>query len=179
MPVTGLEYMGFDAYLFDVKFRKPIPEADIVGVFGAIGMAHLTERQVGETGKSYREYYFELRTQNGLTEAHCYLSPRDSLLDHFNMRFSIGNPKTVVGQTFALLKKLHESHPVDVCDTEIHNHFFSNPINAPEHLAATKVNGNYFIPIDELAFIQNELGLLKREIVCRNKRGVIPKKLFS
>ena len=171
--------MGFDAYLFDVKLRKPIPEADIVGVFGAIGMVHLAERHVGKNGKSYSGYYFELRTQNGLMEAPCLLSPRDSLLNYFNMRFSIGNPKTVVGQTFALLKKLHEIHPVDVCDTEIRNHFFRNLIDAPEHLAKTKVNGNYFIPIDELVFVRNELGLLKREIVGRNGRGVIPKKLFS
>ena len=160
--------MGFDAYLFDVKLRKPIPEADIVGVFGAIGMVHLAERHVGKNGKSYSGYYFELRTQNGLTEAHCLLSPRDSFLNYFNMRFSIGNPKTVVGQTFALLQKLHESHPVNVCDTEIGNHFFRNLIDAPKHLAETKVNGNYFIPIDELVFVRNELGLLKREIFCRN-----------
>ena len=74
--------MGFDAYLFDVKLRKPIPAADIVGVFGAIGMVHLAERHVGKNGKSYSGYYFELRTQNGLTEAHCFLSPRDSLLNY-------------------------------------------------------------------------------------------------
>jgi hypothetical protein len=157
--------MGFDAYLFDVKFRKPIPQADIVDVFDAVGMAHLAERQAGKTDKSYSEYYFELRTKNGLTEAHCVLSPTDSALNYFNMRFSIGSPKTVVGQTFALLQKLYESHPVDVHDTEIRNHFFRNGISVPEN---TKVDGQYLIPIDESVFIRNELGILKREIACRN-----------
>jgi len=175
--------MGLEAYLFNIEFNRPVLEQDMVGLFDKIGMTHLTDKFEKRTSENYGSYYFELRTDKGLTEAHCILAPTDSTLTDFSLRFSVVSPKTVIDQTFELMKKLNEIEPINVFDTEIKNHIYKhlrkdkkvddwfNGLEGTDEEA--KIDKMCYIKIDAENFRQNEMGIMKRQIVISNDKGEI------
>ena len=175
--------MGLEAYLFNIEFKQPILEKDIVSVFKKIGMIHLIDQFEKRTDKNYGSFYFELRTDKGLTEAHCILAPKATFLKDFSLRFSVVSPKSVIDQTFDLLKKLHEFEPINVYDTEIKNHIYrqlrrdkkvDDWFNGIEGTSEeSKIEDMCYIEIDAEKFKQNELDIIKRQIVGTNDQGEI------
>lgn len=175
--------MGLEAYLFNIEFKEPVLEQDIVGVFDKIGMTHLADKFEKRTDKNYGSYYFELRTENGLTEGHCILAPTDRELSDFSLRFSVVSPKTVIDQTFDLLKKLNGIRPINVYDTEIKNHVYRqlrkdkkvddwfNGLEGTDE--EEKIEKSCYIDIDVENFKVNQLGIMKRQIVTNNERGEV------
>lgn len=175
--------MGLEAYLLNIEFKEPVLEKDIVEVFDKIGMTHLAGKFEKRTDKNYGSYYFELRTENGLTEGHCLLAPTDRELSDFSLRFSVVSPKSVIYQTFDLLKKLNDIRPINVYDTEIKNHIYRelrkegkvddwfNGLEGTEE--EEKIEKLCYIDIDPEIFKQNRLGIMKRQIVTNNERGEV------
>jgi len=143
----------------------------------------LTDEFEKRTNKDYGSYYFELRTDNGLTEAHFILAPTQTMLTHFSLRFSVVSPKTVIDQTFYLLKKLNELEPINVYDTEIKNHVYRqlrkdrkvddwfNGLEGTDE--EDRIEKMCYIEIDAETFKQNQPGIMKRQIVINNGKGEI------
>jgi hypothetical protein len=175
--------MGLEAYLFNIEFKDPVLEQDIIGLFEKIGMTHLDEKFEKRSDENYGSYYFELRTENGLTEAHCILAPTAHTLTDFSLRFSIVSPKTVIYQTFDLLRKLNDIRPINVQDTEIRNHIYrqlrkDNKVdNWFRGIEGTdeeaKIKKSCYIEIDAGKFLQNQLGIMKRQILANNENGEV------
>ena len=175
--------MGLEAYLFTIEFKEPVLEQEIIDLFETIGMTHLNDKFQKRTDKNYGSYYFELRTEMGLTEGHCILAPTDRELSDFSLRFSVVSPKTVIDQTFQLLIKLNELRPIDVYDTEIKNHIYRQLRKEKEvddwfkGLEGTdeeaKIEKVCYVEIDAEIFKQNQLGIMKRQIVTNNEKGEI------
>lgn len=175
--------MGLEAYLFNIEFKEPVLEDEIVGLFETIGMTHLVNKFEKRTDKNYGSYYFELRTEKGLTEGHCILEPTDTKLSDFSLRFSVVSPKIVIDQTFDLLIKMNELKPINVYDTEIKNHIYRqlrrdkkvddwfNGLEGTDEEA--KIEKVCYIEIDADVFKQNQLGIMKRQIVTNNEKGEI------
>jgi len=161
----------------------PVPELEILGLFDSIGMTHLANRHTIRTENDYGSYFFELRSDKGLTEAHCVLRPTDMTLSEFSIRFSVISPKTVIDQTFHLFERLNVIKPIDIYDSEIRNHIKRKLRNEGKvdrwfkGLEGTaeedKINKMCYIPIDSNVFMQNKLGIAKRELVCKNDSGEI------
>lgn len=175
--------MGLEAYLFNIEFKDPVLEQDIVSLFENIGMTHLDDKFEKRTDQNYGSYYFELRTEKGLTEGHCILAPTDHTLTDFSLRFSIVSPRTVIDQTFDLLRKLNDLRPINVQDTEIRNHMYrqlrkdGKVDNWFQGLEGTdeeaKIDKSCYIEIDAGKFVQNQLGIMKRQIVANNEKGEV------
>ncbi len=175
--------MGLEAYLFNIEFKQPISENDIVSVFKKTGMVHLIDQFEKRTSENYGSFYFELRTNNGLTEAHCILEPTETTLNDFSLRFSVVSRKTVIDQTFDLMKKLNELEPINVYDTEIKNHIYrqlrrgkkvDDWFNGIEGTSEEeKIEKMCYIEIDAEKFKQNDLDIMKRQILSRNEQGEI------
>ncbi len=175
--------MGLEAYLFNIEFKEPVLEQEIVGLFETIGMTHLVNKFEKRTDKNYGSYYFELRTEDGLTEGHCILAPTDKELSDFSLRFSVISPNRVIDQTFNLLKKLNDIRPINVYDTEIKNHVYRqlrkdkkiddwfNGLEGTDEEA--KIEKSCYIEIDADIFKKNPLGIMKRQIVTNNEKGEI------
>ena len=175
--------MGLEAYLFNIEFKEPVLEKDIVSLFDKVGMTHLVYKFEKRTDKNYGSYYFELRTENGLTEAHCILLPTDKFLRHFSLRFSVVSPKTVIDQTFDIMKRFNNFEAITIYDTEIANHIYRqlrkdkkvddwfNGLEGTDEEA--KIDKLCYIEIDAEKFKQNQLGIMKREIVTSNDKGEI------
>jgi hypothetical protein len=175
--------MGLEAYLFNIEFKQPVLEENILGLFHKIGMTHLSNKYSERSEKNYGSYYFELRTSKGLTEANCILAPTDSSLTDFSLRFSVVSPKTVIDQTFDILKRLNCIQPIIIYDTEIRNHIYRqlrkdkkvdewfNGIEGTDE--DDKIEKMCVIEIDPETFKKNELGIKKREIVTNNTKGEI------
>ena len=175
--------MGLEAYLFNIEFKEPVLEQDIVGLFEKIGMNHLNDKFEKRTDKNYGSYYFEYRTENGLTEGHCILEPTDREISDFSLRFSVVSPKSVINQTFDLLKKLNDIKPINVYDTEIKNHVYRklrqdkkvddwfNGLEGTDEEA--KIEKGCYIEIDIDKFNQNELGIMKRQLLINNDKGEV------
>jgi len=175
--------MGLEAYLFYVEFKEPVSEQEIISLFENSGMEHLTSKYSKRTPDNYGSFYFERRTAQGLTEAHCLLAPSDNTIKEFSLRFSVLSPSTVIDQTFGIMKKINALQPIAVMDSEISNHVYRklrkdkkvddcfNGIEGTDEEA--KIEKMSFIPIDAEIFIQNPLGIMKREIVINNHKGKI------
>lgn len=175
--------MGLEAYLFNIEFKEPVLEREIVDLFETIGMTHLVNKFEKRTEENYGSFYVELRTEKGLTEGHCILAPTDRELSDFSLRFSVVSPKTVIDQTFDLLIKLNELRPINVYDTEIKNHIYRqlrrdkkvddgfNGLEGTDEEA--KIEKACYIEIDADIFKQNQLGIMKRQIVTNNEKGEI------
>jgi hypothetical protein len=176
--------MGLEAYLFNIEFEQPVNEEDIFELFDNIGMTNLKNKDTKRTEKNYGSYYFELRTDKGLSECLCIFSPADTALSEFSLRFSVISPRTVIEQTFLLLKKLNEICPINVYDTEIRNHIFRQMRKEEKvdkwfnRLEGTEENEEIIkrvclIPIDAEIFCTTKLAIIKRKIVCKNRNGQI------
>jgi hypothetical protein len=175
--------MGLEAYLFNIEFKEPVSEEEIIDLFEKIGMTHLVDKFEKRTDNNYGSYYFEFRTENGLTEGHCILAPTERELSDFSLRFSVVSPKSVIDQTFDLLIKLNKVRPIDVCDTEIRHHVYRqlrkekkvddwfNGLEGTDE--AAKIEKACYIEIDIDKFKQNELGLMKRQLLINNDKGKV------
>jgi hypothetical protein len=175
--------MGLEAYLFQIQLSRPVDESEAVDLFKKIGMTCLPTSSKNESLTDCRSYYFELRTQNGLTEANMIYSPSEKNSDEFSLRFSVLSPKTIVEQTFDLLSKLNSLTPIKVYDTEIHNHIYrqlrkdgviDQNFDGIEGTAKEKeIQLQCFIPIDVGLFLKNVLFIHKRQLVLPNIKGEI------
>lgn len=175
--------MGLESYIFNIEFDKPIPESEIIGLFAQVGMAHLSHRQEKRTADNYGSFYFELRTDKGLTEAHCLLAPSESCLPDFSLRFSVVSPPSIINQTFDILEKFNAIQSIKVYDTEIKNHIYrklrkegkvDDWFNGLEGTTEEKeIEKLLEIPIDIEIFQKNEFGIMKRQIVLGNKEGEV------
>jgi len=172
--------MGLEAYLFRIEFISPVPENGIINLLERAGMRHLSEKQKTER---FREFYFECRTSNGLTECHCLLPSNESVLSECSLRFSILSPYTVITQTFRILSNLNQLTPIQVVDTEIGNHLYRELRRNGEVDAsfsgiegtskAAEIRRKSYIPIDVEQFRKNQLGIQKRNIVLNSMTGEI------
>jgi hypothetical protein len=175
--------MGLETYLFKIKFKHPIQEENLVDLFDKIGMTHLVNKSEKRTNNKYGLFYFELRTNDGLTEAECLLAPKDKSLREFSLRFSIISPKSVIEQTFALLNRLNEVTPISVYDTEVNNHIYRQLQKARKvdnffkgiegSTQEDTIERMCYINLDVNDFFKNEPGIRKRNIIIENDTGVI------
>jgi len=118
-----------------------------------------------------------------LTEAHCILGPTASVLEDFSLRFSIVSPSTVIDQTFDLLRKLNDIRSIKVQDTEIKNHRYrqlriaGKVDNWFRGLEGTdeeaEIEQSSYIEIDAEKFLQNQPGIMKRQIIANNDKGEV------
>lgn len=169
--------MGLEAYLFYVQFECPIPESNIINVFEKAGMVHLSKDKQG----SFRSFYFECRTEHGLTECHCLLPPEERELTQCSLRFSLLSPSTIIEQTFQILSHLDNMTPIRVFDTEIRDHIYRKLRRDGEVDTWFKgiegtpkekdIHKRSYIPIDVELFNMNQFGIRKREVVLNNKNG--------
>jgi hypothetical protein len=173
--------MGLEAYLFKVEFKKPVLENQLIELFISIGMSFLSDRTNNQKPENYRTYFFELRSEMGLTEADCMLIHSKTTLDYFYLRFSIVSPKTVIDQTFEIFRKLNELHPICIYDTEINNHLYfqliqdnksDNELDDNEEINI-EIEEKCYIEIDSDKFRQNQFCIRKREIIISNDEGLI------
>lgn len=175
--------MGLESYLFKIELSKPVFEHDIVDLFNKIGMFHLIDKLKIKTTNDFGSYFFDLKTDKGLIEANCILTPEETSLKYFSLRFSVVSPKTVIDLTFDLLKKLNGIVNINVYDTEIRNHiyrqlrkskkvddWFNGLEGTDEELKFEKLCS---IELDADKFRTNQLGIMKRQIILDNDYGEI------
>jgi hypothetical protein len=174
--------MGLESYLFNIEFAAPIQEDKIVTLFHAAGMTHLIDKNLGGTINDFRSYYFEIRSEQGLTEVHCLLSPSETILQSFNLRFSVLSSKYVIDQTFKFLHDLNAFKSIRLIDTEIRNHIYRKLRKEGKvdqsFVGLNQVEEDYvenccYIPLDLEMFKQNELAIAKRQRVLENENGMI------
>jgi hypothetical protein len=175
--------MGLEAYLFQIEFKPPVDESRALDFLKQIGMTCLPTSDKNKPLTEFRSYYFELRTKNGLTEAHLLFSPSDKAIEDFTLRFSVLSPKTVIEQTFDLLSKLNSLTPIKIYDTEINNHIYRqlrkegvvdqnfDGIDGTDK--EEEIRQQCYISIDAGAFSKNELSIHKRQLVLSNDKGEI------
>ncbi len=174
--------MGLESYLFHIYFKPPVPEDEIISLFETAGMMHLSDKFRKRTANNYGDFFFELRTGNGLTQVHILLAPGDYSVSDFSLRFSIASPKTVISQTFQFLQRLSELREIIVYDTEIRNHIFRQlrqQGQVDQHFQGLdpeddkSINKQCFISLNVNDFIDNKPGITKRQILAGNEKGAI------
>lgn len=175
--------MGLEAYLFQIEFKTSVDESRAIDLLKQVGMTRLATSDKNKPLTEFRSYYFELRTQNGLTEAHLLFSPSEKTIDEFSLRFSILSPKTVIEQTFDLFTKLNSLTPIKIYDTEINNHIYrqlrkdGSVDQNFEGIDGTdkeeEIRQQCYISIDTEAFSKNDLSIHKRHLVLSNDKGEI------
>jgi len=161
--------MGLETYLLKVEFKNPIPKTEMLGLFDTIGMTSLYNKDNKKTTDTYSSYYFELRTKNGLTEAHCLVAPSEVTFNNFSIRFSIISPKLVIDQTFMILKRLNQIHPIKIFGKEGKIFAWFSRFNKIDN----NVEKLCYIPINAEGFILNEYGLTKRKLVINSQKGEV------
>ena len=167
--------MGLESYLFYIEFENKIREQELDSLLISVGL-----RQVKKEGKNlsdFRGYYYELQTENGITEAHSLFSPNEEKINDFSLRFSVSSPNSVIDQTFGLLNKLNAKKPIKIRDTEIYNHEYRHLRQigkVDDHFKGLsksedeKIRIKCYIPIDAKEFKENKMGIMKREILLRD-----------
>jgi hypothetical protein len=174
--------MGLEAYLLEIRFRKSTSEEAVISLLEEAGMIYLDSQSQKQNAQSFGNLYFELRSNNGLTEAHVLTAPGDTTVNDLSLRFSILSPKTVVDQTFEILEKLNALSEIEVYDTEIRNHIFRRLRQAGKVAPNFKgLNEDEDAAIDKLCIIslnpekfkRNEMEIVKRQTVLENTHGEI------
>lgn len=167
--------MGLESYLFYIEFKNKIQEQELDNLLESIGL-----RQVKKEGgnlSDFRSYYYELQTENGITEVHSLFLPNELKINHFSLRFSVSSPTSIIDQTFDFLDKLNGEKPIKVRDTEVYNHeyrllrklgkvddHFEGLSKSEDELIRSKC----YIPIDSNEFKVNKKGIMKREILLKD-----------
>lgn len=116
--------MGLESYRFCVVFDHEIGEVELDEVLLSCGLRRT--KKEGDKLSDYREYFYELITNSGITEVHTFFSPQQDKIDDFSLRFSIASPTAVIHQTFELLNKLNGKKSLRVRDVEIYNHVYED-----------------------------------------------------
>lgn len=171
--------MGLEAYLFRIKLIKPIKGNEIIKYFECSGMNYLKGKT--EKNNQYKNYYFEKRTKDGLTECHC-LSAND-ILENFSMRFSVLSPPSIIKQTFEIFNKLNKLRKIEITDTEIINQIYLelrkrgkidknfDGIKGTE--LENEIRQRSIIPLNMNNFLANEYNIRKRQLIFSNINGKI------
>ena len=144
--------MGLESYLLYASFKKPVSQTEIKNVIENAGAKYLAAKSNIDPIDTYRHFYFEIRSDLGLTELEVLLSPGKSKVTSFSLRFSILSPSTVIDQTFSFLNKLKTSTSIKVFDAD--NNSKELNLNADE-------------------FKLNKDKVRKRQIVVNNKTGLV------
>jgi hypothetical protein len=175
--------MGLESYLFQIELDNAVDESKIIDLFKQVGMACLPTSKIKNPLTDYRSYYFELRTQNGLTEANVLFAPKETSTTEFSFRFSVLSPKAIIEQTFNILSILNSVNPIKVYDTEISNHIYRQLRKDGEvdkdfgGIENTEKENDImqkcYIPIDINEFIKNELNIYKRQLIISNEYGEV------
>ena len=176
--------MGLEAYLFHIEFMTPISESRIIEIFESTGLKHLPEKGDFDPNKTFSSYFFETRTDMGLTECHCLLNRTVSNnLESCKIRFSLLTPKTVIDQTFKILSNLNNQVPIKILDSEILNQIYLESVRSGDNDSSfkasertekeSKIKEKCYIPIDAEEFKKNKLKLNKRNIVINHVEGEI------
>jgi hypothetical protein len=174
--------MGLESYSFDVEFSTPPTIMSAIAFIEKAGMRYLTEKSKPHTENNSGSYYFECRTDRGMTEAHMLILAGEVTIDEFSLRFSILSPRTVIDVAFQFLTRLNEIVPIEVYDAEIRNHIFRQlrrtgkvdvefkGLNEDDDAAIDKL---CYIRINADDFRRNELEIAKRKTVSENSEGEI------
>ncbi len=101
--------MGIEVNLFYAKLKKPIKLDHLQGLFEILGCHNVSSE--AET------HNFEISTKDGITEVQ--VRAISDVVTDFSIRFSFGNPKTVIGQTFDFINNLAKRLPLDIYDVEL------------------------------------------------------------
>jgi hypothetical protein len=171
--------MGLEAYLFKVQFNPPVKKNEIINLFQKSGMTYLKNKT--KTNSIYHSYYFEKRTDQGLTECHCL--SKDNILPYCSIRFSILSPHTVIEQTFDIFKQLNKFNQIKVFDLEIENQIYLELVKRKiikanfQEIKGTKLEDEVLhrlhIPIDPIMFRENKNNIIKKNMILKNETGKI------
>lgn len=167
--------MGLESYLFCVEFKDHIQEKDLDSLLTSIGLTQV--RTGGGKLTDFREYYYEMLTEHGITEAHSLFPPNDETVTDFSLRFSISSPTSVIDQTFNLLNRLNTIKPIKIRDIEIYNQEYrslrqqgkvDNLFRGLSESEDKLVRDKSYIPIDITEFKENKLEIRKRAFLLKD-----------
>lgn len=144
--------MGLEAYIMTAAFTKPVDQTEIVKLFQDSGATFLTSKSNTEPVDKFRHWYFEIRTEFGLTEIEIMLTPNKTYTTSWTLRFSILSPSTVIEQSFNFLNKLKTKRSLKVFDLD---------------------NKSKELELDIEAFKMNNDNVRKRQIIINNKTGLV------
>src|ERR1700741_778149 len=144
--------MGLESYIMTAAFTKPVDQTEIVNIFQNSGATFLTSKSNTEPVDTFRHWYFEIRTDLGLTEIEVMLTPNKTNATSWTLRFSILSPSTVIDQTFNFLSKLRTKRSLKVFDSD---------------------NKSKELDLDIAAFKANNDNVRKRQIIINNKTGLV------
>ncbi|TPE42464.1 hypothetical protein FJM65_17815 [Pontibacter mangrovi] len=106
--------MGAESYLMEVKFKHPIPQAELISMLESCGATYMAGGPSPSSSTGWGSYRFEIRSELGLTELRADLAPGEREVPRLFLRFSILSPRTVIGQSFAFLRELRAKRAVAV-----------------------------------------------------------------
>lgn len=144
--------MGLESLLLSISFKKPLKEELIIEIFEEAGASFLKNKSNIDNINDFRHWYFEIRTENGLSEIDILLTPNKNQITSWTLRFSILSPEKVIDQSFNFLRKLKSLRSLKVFDTQL---------NSKE------------IELDIEKFKDNQDNERKREIILNNKTGIV------
>jgi hypothetical protein len=144
--------MGLESYLINIVFKKPVPQTEIKDTIEGAGAAFLADKSSFEQLDSFRHFYFEIRSDLGLTELYILLMPGKTMATSMSIRFSILSPSSVIDQTFSFLKKLIFFGSLKIFDCD---------------------NDSKELSLDIDKFKLNKTKIRKRQIVINNKTGLV------
>lgn len=144
--------MGLESYLLEVCFKNPVPQTDIKDIIESAGASFLAGKSNTEPIDTYRNFYFEIRSDLGLTELYILLAPEKRVVTNFSLRFSILSPSSVIDQSFAFLNKLNTIRSIKVIDAD--NKLKELDLSADQ-------------------FKLNKNTVRKRQIIINNKTGLV------
>jgi hypothetical protein len=110
--------MGLESYLLIVCFKDPVAQTDIKDIIERPGANFLAEKSNTEPFDTFRNVYFEIRSDLGLTELCILLAPEKRVVANFSLRFSILSPSSVIDQSFEFLNKLNTVKSIKVLDAD-------------------------------------------------------------
>ena len=144
--------MGLESLLLSISFKKPLKQELIIETFEEAGASFLKSKSNIDNINEFRHWYFEIRTENGLSEIDILLTPSKNQVTSWALRFSILSPEKVIDQSFNFLRKLKSMRSLKVFDTQL---------NSKE------------IELDIEKFKDNQDNERKRQIILSNKNGIV------
>ena len=106
--------MGAESYLLSVVFKEPIPQNEIKELLVNCGADFLSEISNLEPQTTFRNYFFEIKSDLGLTELNVLLTPNENFVNYFTIRFSILSPSSVIDQSLEFLRRVKNKRLIKV-----------------------------------------------------------------
>ena len=144
--------MGLESCLIYLTVKSAVSQAEIKDIIENAGAIFLANKSNIDQLDTYRHFYFEIRSDFGLTEVDILLPPGETMITNMSVRFSILSPSSVIDQTFSFLNKLTISQTIKVFDAD--NNLKELDLNVEE-------------------FKLNADKIRKRQIVINNKTGLV------